>query len=67
MVEEGGISPDPEKVRAIKEWETQKTETELRSFLGLAGYYHRFVPEFASIAAPLHALIMIIRTDNSYL
>ena len=57
LVSEDGISPDPEKTRAVCKWNIPKSESELRSFLGLAGYYRRFISGFAKIAAPLHALI----------
>ena len=46
-----------EKTRAVREWKTPTTESELRSYLGLAGYYRRFIAGFAEVAAPLHALI----------
>ena len=57
LVSEDGISPDPEKTRSVCEWNTPKSESELTSFLGLAGYYRRFISGFVKIAAPLHALI----------
>ncbi|KAJ6797354.1 uncharacterized protein M6B38_216750 [Iris pallida] len=51
-----GISVDPKKVEAVKSWPTPKSVAEIRSFLGLAGYYRRFVENFSRIAEPLTRL-----------
>ncbi|WRX23768.1 Reverse transcriptase domain - like 10 [Theobroma cacao] len=51
-----GIYVDPKKIEAILQWEQPKTVTEIRSFLGLAGYYRKFVQGFSLIAAPLTCL-----------
>lgn len=51
-----GIATDPEKIRAVAEWRQPQDLQELKSFLGFASFYRRFVKNFASIAAPLHAL-----------
>ena len=56
-ISDRGISPDPDKISAVREWKKPVTERELRGFLGLAGYYRRFVPGFAKVAAPLHTLL----------
>ena len=53
-----GVSPNPEKVAKIKDWPTPKTPKEVHSFIGLALYYRRFIPNFAKWAGPLHALIV---------
>ena len=55
VVTRDGISTDPEKVRVIKEWPVPENESQLRAFLGTAGYYRGFVPNYADIAAPLHS------------
>ena len=56
IVSAAGIEPDPAKMERIKDYPTPTDATEVRRFLGLASYYRRFVPKFASIAAPINAL-----------
>jgi len=51
-----GLSVDPAKISAIMDWKQPVSPTEIRSFLGLAGYYRRFVEGFSSLAAPLTKL-----------
>jgi len=48
-----GIAVDPAKVEAVVKWESPKSATEIRSFVGLAGYYRRFIEGFSKIVAPL--------------
>ncbi|KAD6119157.1 hypothetical protein E3N88_10428 [Mikania micrantha] len=56
IVSEKGIQVDPTKIEAIKNWEAPKTPTEVRQFLGLAGYYRRFIQDFSKVAVPLTLL-----------
>ena len=58
IVSEHGVHTDPEKVIALKEWKTPSSVKELRSFLGFAGYYRRFIPGFSSLAKPLNDLLV---------
>jgi len=51
-----GVATDSGKVELVREWPTPSDVKEVRSFLGLASYYRLFVPTFAEMAAPLHAL-----------
>jgi len=51
-----GVKPDPAKVVAVREWPTPKSVREVRSFLGLTGYYRRFIRHYASKAVPLTEL-----------
>ena len=56
VVSKNGVSVDPKKVSAIKEYPIPKTTTEIRSFLGMCNYYRKFVKSYSHIAAPLHKL-----------
>ena len=56
VVSEAGVAVSPDKITAITEWPVPTSITEVRSFLGTASYYRRFVQDFATVAAPLHRL-----------
>ena len=56
VVSSEGIQVDPKKIEAVKNWPRPVLATEIRSFLGLAGYYRQFVEGYSSIAAPMTRL-----------
>ncbi|GKD33699.1 putative reverse transcriptase domain-containing protein, partial [Tanacetum coccineum] len=56
MIDSEGIHVDPAKIEAIKDWASPKTPTEIHQFLGLAGYYRRFIEGFSKIARPMTKL-----------
>ena len=58
-----GVSVDPQKIEAVVNWKPPKNMSEVRSFLGLAGYYRKFVEGFSKVAAPLTKLT---RKDVKY-
>lgn len=57
MISAQVVSTDPRKIEAVAEWQCPTSVSELRSFLGFASYYRRFVEGFAKLAAPLHKLV----------
>jgi hypothetical protein len=57
IIPNGGISVDPAKVKEIVVWSIPTTVTKIRSFLGLAGYYRRFIEGFFKIAKPMTSLL----------
>ena len=52
----GNVKPQEEKVQTIRTWPRPQTKKQVKSFLGLVGYYQRFIPQFATLASPLHEL-----------
>ena len=56
VIDSQGLQVDPAKIEAVKDWATPKTPTEIRQFLGLAGYYRRFIEGFSKIAKSLTKL-----------
>jgi len=63
-ISEHGVEPDAGKIKCIKNFPTPKTAKQLKGFLGLTGYYRKFVPQFSKIAAPLHNLL---KRDAKYM
>jgi LPS O-antigen subunit length determinant protein (WzzB/FepE family) len=57
FISEGGISVDPSKVKDILSWNTPQNILDIRSFLGLAGYYKRFIEGFSKISKPKMELL----------
>ena len=64
VLSKDGITPNPEKVSKVKDWPVPKSAKEVHSFLGLASYYRRFIPQFAKWASPLHELIRLVTTKK---
>jgi hypothetical protein len=57
IISEGGISVDPSKVKDVLSWRTPQNVFDIRSFLGLAGYYRRFIERFSKISKPMMELL----------
>jgi hypothetical protein len=63
IISEEGIAMDPEKVEAIREWSALRNVAEVRSFIGLAGYYIRFIDGFPKIA---HSITSLQRKEKKF-
>jgi hypothetical protein len=57
VISEGGISVDPRKIEDVLSWNTPRSVSDIRSFLGLAGYYRRFIIGFSKISKPMTGLL----------
>jgi hypothetical protein len=57
VISAGGVLVDPGKVKDVLNWMPPTTASEIQSFLGLAGYYHRFIKDFSKIAKPIMKLL----------
>jgi hypothetical protein len=57
IISKGGISVDPSKVQDVLTWNAPMSVSDIQSFLGLAGYYRRFIEEFSKISKPMTKLL----------
>nr|GEX83811.1 hypothetical protein [Tanacetum cinerariifolium] len=64
VINGNGIHVDPSKIEAVKNWKALRTASEVRPFLGLAGYYRRFIENFSKIAKSLTILTQKCKTFN---
>lgn len=53
VIEQGKIKPDPLKIETIKKWPLPKSQKEIKSFLGITGYYRKFIKDYAKVASPM--------------
>jgi hypothetical protein len=64
VVSTEGIVVDPSKVKEVLDWKSPTSVSEVRSFLGLAGYYRRFIPNFSKVAKLITELL---KKRNKYI
>jgi hypothetical protein len=57
LISNGGVAMDPKKVSNVLSWNSPQDVSEVRSFLGMVGYYWRFIEGFSKIAKPMTALL----------
>ncbi len=66
IVREGQVDKDPKKIEAIRDWPLPSTVREVRSFLGLAGFYRKFVEGFATLAKPLTDILKSTEFEEKF-
>ena len=64
VLSKDGVAPNPDQITKVRDWPTPTNSKEVHSFIGLASYYRRFIPNFAKWAGPLHALIIPAATQH---
>jgi hypothetical protein len=64
IVTSEGVKPDDQKIKAVVEFPTPQTQKDIKSFLGLAGYYRKFIADFSAIARPLTQLL---KKENNWI